>query len=267
MSVARQCQLLEFSRSGFYYRPAPETLENLALMRLLDAQFTRTPFYGSRRMVVWLREQGQEVGRKRVARLMRALGLEAIYPRPKTSMSASAAAGPEHRVYPYLLRNVTIERVNQVWSSDITYIRMPRGFLYLAAVMDWFSRYVLSWEVSITLEGTFCREALERALDGGRRPEVFNSDQGAQFTCRSFTGRLEQERIAISMDGRGRALDNIFVERLWRSLKYEEVYLKEYESVAAGVKSLGQYLQFYNWQRPHQSLGYRTPAAVYHQQV
>lgn len=231
-------------------------------MRLIDQQYTRRPFYGSPRMTVWLQSQGHPVNPKRVARLMRVMGLEAIY--PKRKMSTAGAAGAGHRVYPYLLRNVPIERINQVWSTDITYIRLRSGFIYLVAVIDWFSRYVLSWEVSNTMEVCFCLEALERALEGGRRPEVFNSDQGAQFTSRSFTGRLEREGgIAISMDGRGRALDNIFVERLWRSVKYEEVYLSDYQSVGAAVAGLAGYFAFYNQERPHQSLGYRTPAVVY----
>jgi putative transposase len=243
---------------------AGESEENLALLRLIDEQYTKTPFYGSPRMTVWLRGLGHPVNVKRVARLMQTLGLEAIYPRPKTSVPG---AGTDHQVYPYLLRGVSVERADQVWSTDITYIRMPQGFLYLVAVMDWFSRYVLSWEVSNTLDAFFCREALERALEGGRRPQVFNSDQGAQFTSRSFTGRLEREGIAISMDGRGRYLDNIFVERLWRSVKYEEVYLKDYQSVAAAVAGLGGYFAFYNQERPHQSLDYRTPEAVYRESV
>ncbi len=258
--MVRQCQLLGLSRSSFYYRPvhaAGESAENLALMRLIDEQYTRRPFYGSPRMTVWLQSQGHRVNEKRIARLMRLMGLEAIYPKRKTSVAA-----PGHRVYPYLLRDVQIERVNQVWSTDITYIRLRSGFLYLVAVIDWFSRYVLSWEVSNTMDTLFCREALEMALGKGK-PEVFNSDQGAQFTSAAFTGRLESAGIQISMDGRGRALDNIFVERLWRSLKYEEVYLKEYETVSAAVAGLGGYFGFYNRERPHQSLGYRTPAAVY----
>ena len=229
-------------------------------MRLIDAQYTRTPFYGSPRMTVWLKGQGHPVNEKRVARLMRRMGLEAIYPKKKTR-----APAPGQRVYPYLLRNVTIARVNQVWSTDITYIGLRNGFIYLVAVMDWFSRYVLSWEVSNTMDTLFCLEALERALGTGK-PQVFNSDQGVQFTSAAFTNRLEAEGVQISRDGRGRALDNVFVERLWRSVKYEEVYLKDYETVRTAVQGLEAYFQFYNAERPHQSLGYRTPAAVYRQE-
>lgn len=254
----RQCQLLGLWRSGCYYRHLGERQEDLWLMRLIDAQYTRTPFYGYRRISVWLREQGHVVNKKRVARLMQVMGLAAILPKRKTSVAA-----PGHKVYPYLLRGVKIERVNQVWSTDITFLPMPQGFVYLVAVMDWYSRFVLAWEVSTTLDGEFCLSALEKALGQGR-PEVFNTDQGAQFTSLAFTGRLLGAGIRISMDGRGRALDNIFVERLWRSVKYEEVYLKEYATVALGIASLGAYLQFYNWERAHQSLGYQTPAAIYH---
>jgi len=254
----RQCQLLSLSRSGFYYQPVGEPEENLVLMRLIDAQYTRTPFYGYRRMVVWLQEQGYAVNKKRVARLMQVMGLSAIFPKRKTSVPA-----PGHKVYPYLLRHVTIERVNQVWSTDITFLPMPKGFIYLVAVIDWYSRFVLSWQVSTTLDMEFCLSALEKALERGC-PEIFNTDQGAQFTSLAFTGRLQEAGIRISMDGRGRALDNIFVERLWRTLKYEEVYLKEYTSVLEGIQSLGAYLRFYNEERPHQSLGYKTPAAIYH---
>ena len=258
LSIARQCALLGLARSGWYYQSVGEQQANLALMRLIDEQYTKTPFYGYRRMTLWLREQGYAVNKKRVARLMQVMGLCAIFPKRKTSTPA-----PGHQVYPYLLRNMTLERVNQVWRTDITFIPMPKGFLYLVAVVDWYSRYVLSWEVSTTLDMDFCLSALEQALERGC-PEIFNSDQGAQVTSLAFTGRLQAAGIRISMDGRGRALDNIFVERLWRSVKYEEVYLKEYARVPDGIASLGAYLQFYNWERPHQSLGYRTPAAVYH---
>ena len=227
------------------------------LMRLIDEQYTRTPFYGSRRMTAWLRAGGHCVNRKRILRLMDEMGLEAIYPKPRLS-----AAAPDHRVYPYLLRGLIIERVDQVWSTDITYIRMPRGFVYLTVVIDWFSRYVLSWSVSVTLDNWFCLEALDAALEQGR-PEMFNTDQGSQFTSAEFTGRLTSADVAISMDGRGRALDNIFVERLWRTVKCEEVYLKSYETVRSAIEQLGAYFQFYNNERLHQSLGYRTPAQVY----
>ena len=226
-------------------------------MRLLDAQYTATPFYGTRRMTAWLRSQGYAVNRKRVTRLMRQMGMEAIYTKPQLSQP-----GVGHKIYPYLLRGVKIERVNHVWSADITSIRLQQGFIYLVAVIDWWSRYVLSWAVSVTLDGYFCLEALERALRGGR-PEIFNTDQGAQFTSRAFTERLRQGEIQISLDGRGRALDNVFVERLWRSVKYEEVYLREYNTVREARQGLGRYFGFYNEERLHQALGYRTPAAVY----
>lgn len=217
ISVRRQCDLLGVNRSGLYYEPVGESQENLLLMRLLDEQYTRTPFYGSRKMTEWLATRGHEVNRKRVSRLMELLGVEAVYPKPKLSQP-----GEGHRIYPYLLRGTRVERVNQVWSTDITYIRMAQGFLYLVAVMDWFSRFVLSWSLSLTMEVEFCVEALKRALRRGR-PDIFNSDQGSQFTSEKFTAELETRKIAISMDGRGRCMDNIFVERLWRSLKYEEV--------------------------------------------
>jgi len=227
------------------------------LMRLLDEQYTRTPFYGTRRMAAWLRASGYGVNRKRIVRLMAEMGLVAIFPGPRLSMPA-----PGHKVYPYLLRGLVIERIYQVWSTDITYIRMPRGFMYLTAVIDWFSRYVLSWSVSVTLDNWFCLEALDAALSQSR-PDIFNTDQGSQFTSADFTGRLTAADVAISMDGRGRALDNIFVERLWRTVKYEEVYLKSYDTVRSAIEQLGAYFRFYNNERLHQSLGYRTPAEVY----
>ena len=257
ISVRRQCELLGMNRSGFYYQPVGESEKNSQLMRLLDEQYTRTPFYGSRKMTEWLAAEGYAVNRKRVLRLMGLMGIEAVYPKPKLSWP-----GEGHRIYPYLLRGTTVERVNQVWSTDITYIRMAQGFLYLVAVMDWFSRFVLSWSLSLTMEMDFCLEALDRALRRGR-PEIFNSDQGSQFTSEKFTGKLEVRKIAVSMDGRGRCFDNIFVERLWRSLKYEEVYLKDYASVAEARAGIAGYFQFYNHQRLHQSLEYRTPAAIY----
>ena len=257
LSVRRQCELLGVNRSGLYYEPVGESEQNLRLMRLLDEQYTRTPFYGSRKMMEWLATEGHAVNRKRVSRLMELLGLEAVYPKPKLSQP-----GEGHRIYPYLLRGTRVERVNQVWSTDITYIGMAQGFLYLVAVMDWFSRFVLSWSLSLTMEVDFCIEALQRALRRGR-PDIFNSDQGAQFTSEKFTGKLEARQIAISMDGRGRCMDNIFVERLWRSLKYEEVYLKDYGSVTEARVGIGRYFQFYNHERLHQSLDYRTPAAIY----
>jgi putative transposase len=257
LSLRRQCELLGVNRTSLYYQSVGESEENLLLMRRLDEPYTRTPFYGSRRMTAWLRGQGYDVNRKRMARLMRLMGLEAIYPKPKLSQP-----GEGHKIYPYLLEGVEVNRVNQVWSTDITYIRMAHGFVYLVAVMDWFSRFVLSWMLSLTMELDFCLAALKRALRRGR-PEIFNSDQGPQFTSNDFTGELKQRDIAISMDGRGRCLDNIFIERLWRSLKYEEVYLKDYAVVAEAQEGIGRYLRFYNHQRLHSSLAYRTPASIY----
>jgi putative transposase len=226
-------------------------------MRLIDEQYTKTPFYGIRRMTAWLRRQSQAVNHKRVSRLMRLMGIEAIYPKRRLSLADS-----RHKKFPYLLKGLTIDRADQVWATDITYVRMRHGFVYLVAILDWFSRYVVSWAVSITLDADFCIEALRDALSVSK-PEIFNSDQGCQFTSTSFIGVLEATGIAISMDGRGRAFDNIFVERLWRSVKYEEVYLREYDSVREAVQSLGAYFQFYNQERPHQSLGYKTPYQVY----
>jgi putative transposase len=239
-----------------YYQAAPESEENLKLMRLIDEQYTKCPFYGSRRIRAWLVDQGHEVNRKRVQRLLRIMGLEAIYPKPKLS------AGRGHKVYPYLLRDVAIERVNQVWSADITYIPLACGFMYLAATIDWFSRYVIAWRLSNTLDGSFCQEMLEEALGRGK-PEVFNTDQGVQFTAGAWTGRLESAGVSVSMDGRGRCLDNVFVERLWRSVKYEDIYLKGYERVPELECGLRSYFGFYNTERLHQSLGYRTPVEVY----
>jgi len=263
ISVRRQCELLGIARSGLYYQPRPESEENLRLMRLLDELYTRWPFYGVEKMTEILRSDpyGYEVNAKRVRRLMRKMGLEAIYPRPRLSLTA-----PGHRIYPYLLKGVEIVRPNQVWSTDITYVRLLRGFVYLVAIMDWYSRYVLSWEVSLSLENDFCISALERALRVAR-PEIFNSDQGVQFTSLAFTGKLLAHEIQISMDGRGRVFDNIFSERLWRSVKYEEVYLHDYQSVPETIDRLGNYFDFYNRERIHQSLGYLTPEAVYRQEV
>jgi putative transposase len=255
--VARQCELMGLARSSYYYQPVEESDEELALLRLLDEQYTRTPFYGVRRMTWVLRQQGYAVNPKRVRRLLRTLGLPALAPQPGTSRAA-----PAHPVYPYRLRGVAIERVDQVWSSDITYIRLRGGFAYLAAVLDWHSRYVLSWALSNSLEVGFCLEVLEAALARGR-PEIFNSDQGAQFTSPAFTGRLLAAGVTISMDGRGRALDNVFIERLWRSVKYEDVYLQDYAGMDEAQRGLGRYFGFYNGERPHQALGYRTPQAVY----
>jgi putative transposase len=255
--VARQCELVGLARASYYYRPVDERAEDLALLRLLDEQYTRTPFYGVRRMTWVLRQAGYAVSPKRVRRLLRTLGLVALGPQPGTSRAA-----PEHRVYPYLLRGVAIERVNQVWSTDITYLRLRGGFVYLAAVLDWHSRYVLSWALSNSLEVGFCLEVLEAALCRGQ-PESFNTDQGAQFTSPAFTGRLQAAGVPISMDGRGRALDNVFVERLWRRVKYEEVYLQDYGGLGDAQRGLGRYFPFYNEERPHQALGYRTPVCVY----
>ena len=257
ISVSRQCELLGLARSSFYYEPQRNDSYNELLMRLIDEQYTQAPFYGVRRMTAWLRNTGHPVNHKRVARLMDLMGLEAIYPKPKTSKGH-----PQHKKYPYLLEGLEIVHPNQVWATDITYVRMKRGFIYLTAIMDWFSRYVLSWEISITLETEFCLVALDRALEIAK-PEIFNSDQGSQFTSDGFTNCLKDHGIRISMDGRGRFLDNIFVERLWRSVKYEEVYLNDYHEVHEAKDRLGQYFQFYNSKRLHQSLGYHTPAEVY----
>jgi putative transposase len=253
LSLSRQCQLLGLNRAALYYQAVQVDAYELELMALLDRQYLRTPFYGSRRMTAWLQTQGQAVNRKRVQRLMQRMGLAAIYQRPRTSRPA-----PAHRIYPYLLRGLRIERVHQVWAADITYIPMARGFLYLVAVMDWVSRYVLAWRLSNLLDASFCIEALEEALRQGR-PEIFNTDQGSQFTDAGFTGVLRGHGVAISMDGRGRYADNIFVERLWRSVKYEEVYLKAYDNVTQARHGIAAYFEFYNHQRLHQALGYRTP--------
>ena len=253
LSLSRQCELLGLSRAALYYQRVEVGAYELELMALIDRQYLRTPFYGSRRMTAWLQTQGHAVNRKRVQRLMQRMGLAAIYQRPRTSRPA-----PTHRIYPYLLRGLRIERVHQVWAADITYIPMARGFLYLVAVMDWVSRYVLAWRLSNLLDASFCIEALEEALRQGR-PEIFNTDQGSQFTDEGFTGVLRGHGVAISMDGRGRYADNIFVERLWRSVKYEEVYLKAYDNVAQARQGITAYFEFYNHQRLHQALGYRTP--------
>lgn len=260
LSVRRQCELLGLSRSSLYYQPAQESEEDLRLMRLLDEEYTAHPFQGSRKMTVWLKTVHQEeINRKRVQRLMRRMGLEAIYPKPKLSL-----AGRGHRVFPYLLRDVAIVRPDQVWSADITYVPMAAGFMYLAAVIDWFSRYVIAWRLSNTLEGSFCLEMLEEALRLGR-PEVFNTDQGVQFTAEAFTSRLLEAGVAVSMDSKGRCLDNVFVERLWRTVKYEELYLRCYETVPQLQRGLTGYFGFYNHERFHQSLEYQTPAWVYGQ--
>lgn len=249
--------MLGLNRSSLYYQPAGETAENLRLMRLIDERYTACPFYGSRRLTAWLLRRGEAVNRKRVQRLMRQMGLEAIYPKPRLSMARRG-----HRIYPYLLRGVSIERPDHVWSTDITYLPMKAGFMYLAAIVDWYSRYVLTWRLSNTLDGSFCLDMLEEALGRGQ-PAVFNTDQGVQFTSEAWTGRLLSAGVAVSMDGRGRCLDNVFVERLWRTVKYEDVYLKGYETVPELEAGLGQYFLFYNEERLHQSLDYRTPESVY----
>jgi putative transposase len=258
LSVRRQCELLRVSRSGLYYEPEPTSPEELALMRRIDELHLKQPCYGSRLLAVTLRNEGHDVNRKRIQRLMRLMGIESMAPKPKTS-----EPHPEHVKYPYLLRGLAISKVNQVWATDITYIPMKAGFVYLVAIMDWYSRRVLSWRVSNTLDTSFCVEALEEALDRFGQPEIFNTDQGSQFTAEDFTTPLRDRGIAISMDGKGRCLDNVFVERLWRSLKYEEVYLHAYDDVAEARAGIGRYFAFYNDERPHQSLGYQTPAAFY----
>jgi len=258
LSVRTQCRLLSVNRSTVYYRQQGVKQSDLAVMRLLDEQYTRTPQYGVERMTAQLKRKGIVIGHNRVRRLMRLMGLEAIYPKPRLSRPG----GQKHRKYPYLLRGLTIERPNHVWATDITYIPLWQGFVYLVAIMDWYSRYVLSWSLSVTLDAYFCLEALRQALVIAR-PEIFNTDQGSQFTSDEFIGVLKDAGIAISMDGRGRVFDNIFVERLWRSVKYEEVYPKDYQTVDEARQNLTGYFHFYNYERLHQSLEYRTPAEVY----
>lgn len=263
ISVRRQCQLLGLNRSSYYTalsaaaEPAEDTNKNMQLMTFIDKQYIKTPTYGSRRMAGQMRLEGRQVNRKRIRRLMSQMGLAAIYPKPRLSVRSK-----EHKIYPYLLRNVAIERNDQVWSSDITYIPLRKGFMYLTVVMDWYSRYVLSWRLSNSLDADFCLDALNDALST-TSPEIFNTDQGSQYTSVAFTGRLQQAGIKISMDGRGRALDNIFVERLWRSVKYEDIYLKDYQTVKELWAGLEQYFRQYNHERPHQGLNGKTPAMVY----
>ena len=257
VSVVRQCELLDISRSSVYYSPVETSEHELKLMRLIDEQYMQPPFYGSRKMVAWLRSQGYSVNRKRVQKLMRRMGIEAIFRRPRTTRLDT-----EHKVYPYLLRNLQIDKVNQVWVADITYIPMARGFIYLAVIMDWHSRYVLSWRLSNTLEVDFCVDALEEALNSDV-PRIFNTDQGSQFTSEAFTSVLLDRGVQISMDSVGAYMDNIFIERLWKSVKYEEVYLKAYDSVSEARAGIGAYLRFYNNERFHQALGYQTPAQVF----
>ena len=260
MAVVRQCELASVNRSTVYVRSLALEVddEELVLCRLIDEEYTRHPFYGSRRMVVYLSRQGISVNRKRVQRLMRKMGLTGMAPGPNTSKGH-----PEHKVYPYLLRGVAVKRPNQVWSTDITYVRLAGGFAYLVAIIDWYSRKVLSWRLSNSMDATFCVDCLEDALKQHGQPEVFNSDQGSQFTSAAFTDVLKREGITISMDGRGRALDNIFVERLWRTIKYEDIYLNGYANMYNLTLGLTEYFAFYNAERPHQSLGYMTPDRVY----
>ena len=258
LSIVQQCTLVGIGRSTFYRTPAPETAENLALMRLLDEQFLETPWYGSRQMVRHLRRVGHAIGRKRVRRLMATMGLAPIYQRPRTTVPH-----PEHRVYPYLLRNMVVDRPNQVWCADITYIPMRRGFLYLVAVMDWATRRVLSWRLSNTMDVEFCVAALEEAMARFGRPEIFNSDQGSQFTSPRFTDMLTEAGVRISIDGRGRWMDNVFIERLWRSLKYECVYLHAFETGSELRAGLARWIGYYNTHRPHSALGGQTPDEAY----
>lgn len=260
LSMRQQATLLQINRSSLYCKPVGESEYNIMLMNWLDEQYTKTPFYGVEKMVVYLNDMGHAVNVKRVRRLLRAMGLEAIYQKPNLSKANS-----EHKIYPYLLRNVPITRCNQVWSTDITYVRLRQGFVYLMAIIDWYSRYVLNWRISITLEADFCIDALEEVLAKGRC-DIFNTDQGAQFTTTRFTKPLLTRGIKVSMDGKGRALDNIFVERLWRSVKYEDIYLKEYDSVQSVKAGMAEYFEFYNYRRYHQSLGYKRPADVYYGQ-
>jgi putative transposase len=264
LSIGRQCELIGLARCSYYriISNGHESPENLALMRRIDEEYTKHPFYGTRQMRNYLCRQGYKINRKRVQRLMRKMGLQSIAPKPNTSKPKH-----KHKIYPYLLGGIDVTFPNQVWCSDITYIPMASGFVYLTAVMDWHSRYVLSWEISVTMDSEFCVSALERALRCYDHPTIFNTDQGAQYTGIEFTGTLKAHDIKISMDGKGRAIDNIFIERLWRSVKYEEVYLNEYQSVEQLRKALKIYFEFYNHQRPHQSFNGQTPAEIYFNQV
>jgi putative transposase len=257
-TIARQCALLKVPRSTAYYKRQPVSDDDLTLMRRIDELYLKWPFYGARRIAVQLRSEGYSVNRKRVRRLMRLMGIETIYQKPNTSRKH-----PGHKIYPYLLRNLAVERPNQVWCADITYIPMAKGFVYLVAVMDWFSRRVLAWRLSVTMETEFCVEALREAMGRYGTPEIFNTDQGVQFTAAAFIDTLAAQGVRISMDGKGRFLDNIFIERLWRSLKYEEVFLKAYVSVAEARRGIGAWITFYNDERKHQSLGYHTPAEIF----
>lgn len=255
--MIRQCELVDLNRATYYYRSRADNAFNERLMRLIDGQYAQAPSYGVPRMTAWLNREGYPVNGKRVARLMKRMGIAAIYPKRRTSFPDK-----EHEVFPYLLGGLSIERPNQAWCTDITYIRVAKGFIYLVAIMDWFSRYVLSWEISNTLDTKFCLDALEQALQAAK-PEIFNSDQGSQFTSKAFTKALKDRGIAISMDGRGRAFDNIFIERLWRTIKYEEAYLHDYKNPREAKRRIGQYLEFYNRERLHSSLGYSTPQEIY----
>lgn len=257
LPVTRQCQLLSLNRSTVYYQPKPASDEDLKLMRRIDEMHLERPFYGSRRIRDWLPAENYDINRKRVQRLMRQMGIQALYPKKGTSRP-----GKGHKIYPYLLKGLEVDKPNQVWATDITYLPMAKGFVYLVAIMDWYSRKVLSWRLSNTMDTAFCVEALEETIARYGCPEIFNTDQGAQFTSEAFTGVLKQNGIQISMDGKGRWVDNVFVERLWRSVKYEEVYLHAYESVAQARSRIGRYFEFYNTERKHQTLG-RTPAQVY----
>lgn len=263
ISVSRQCELFDFARPSYYYQPRPVSELNLELMRHIDEIYTDNPYFGVRKMTVCLQRLGHQINHKRVERLMRLMGLQAIYSKPNLSKPGS---GAEQRIYPYLLRGRRIDAIDQVWSTDITFGPMPKGFLYLTAVMDWYSRYVLSWEISVTMETEFCLEALERSL-GISQPQIFNTDQGSQFTSLAFRGRLLKQGITISMDGKGGCFDNIWLERLWKSVKYEEIYLKNYGSVDEALVGLARYFDKYNHQRPHQALDYHTPAQIYFDKI
>jgi putative transposase len=259
LAIYRQCELLELPRSSFYREPPEgESPENLKLMRLIDEEYTRHPFFGVGQMKKYLRREGYKINRKRVRRLMQLMGIQSVAPKPNTSKPSK-----EHKIYPYLLGGLDINRSNQVWCSDITYVRMPGGFVYLTAVMDWYSRRVLSWEVSVTMDDSFCVNALENAIRRYGKPEIFNTDQGSQFTGKTFTDVLKNNDIKISMDGKGRAMDNIMIERLWRSVKYEEIFLKDYSSVLDLIRNLKIYFDFYNTERSHSSLNDLTPAEAY----
>ena len=260
MSIEQQCDLVGINRSSYYYKPCQESEFNLLLMRLIDEEYTKHPFYGSRRMTAWLCSKGYQVNRKRVQRLFGLMGLEAIYPKPNLSKSGG------HQKYPYLLTGLIIDRPNMVWSTDITYIRTKNGYVYCVAIIDWGSRYVLAWRLSNTLDSAFCIETLLKALELGT-PKIFNTDQGVQFTSLAFLQILRERQIQISMDSKGRALDNIFIERLWRSVKYEEVYLKDYQGMQDAEKGLCEYFEFYNNERLHQSLDYHTPCSVHYELI